>query len=146
MWVQRTWQKIKTNHSIWVNHTLVTLFGTLFICHQQGPPQDMGTPPAWEKGSHLPPGTTKLGKLRDTHDSSTVPTAKPDSGILLTVRRVLKCGAHPGIPEMWWVVAQVTLNGLVGSHTRLVIYPPLQSAAKGLWSVLCSIPGSRGCR
>ena len=25
------------------------------------------------------------------------------SGILLTVRRVLKCGAHPGMPEMWQV-------------------------------------------
>ena len=33
-----------------------------------------------EKGSHLPPGTTKLGKLRDSRNSATVPTAKPDLG------------------------------------------------------------------
>ena len=38
----------------------------------------MGIPPTWEKGSHLPPGTTKLGKLRDGHDSITDPTAEPD--------------------------------------------------------------------
>ena len=37
-------------------------------------------PPTREKGSHLPPATTKLGKLRDGHDSTAVPTAKPDPG------------------------------------------------------------------
>ena len=26
---------------------------------------DVETPPTWEKGSHLPPGTTMLGNLRD---------------------------------------------------------------------------------
>ena len=40
----------------------------------------MGTPPTWEKGSHLPPRTTKLGKLRDGHDSAAAPTAIPDLG------------------------------------------------------------------
>ena len=67
------------------------LFGTPFICHQWGSLSDMGMPPTWEKGSHLPPGTTKLGKLRDSCNSTTAPTAKPDLEILLTVRRVLKC-------------------------------------------------------
>ena len=56
------------------------LFGTLFICHQWGSLSDVGTPPTWEKGSHLPPGTTKLGNLRDGHDSATAPTANPDPG------------------------------------------------------------------
>ena len=41
---------------------------------------DMGMPPTWEKGSHLPPGTTKLGKLRDSCDSTTAPIPKPDMG------------------------------------------------------------------
>ena len=41
---------------------------------------DVGMPPTWEQGSHLPPRTTKLGKLRDGHDSATTPTAKPDPG------------------------------------------------------------------
>ena len=70
----------KTNHLILVNHVLVTLFGTPFICHQQGSLSDVGIPPTWEKGSHLPPGTTKLGKLRDSQYSAAAPTAKPDPG------------------------------------------------------------------
>ena len=37
-------------------------------------------PPIWEKGSHLPTGTTKLGKLRDSQDFTAAPTAKPDLG------------------------------------------------------------------
>ena len=45
-----------------------------------GLPLRHGIPPTWEKGSHLPPGTTKLGNLRDSHDSATAPTAKPDPG------------------------------------------------------------------
>ena len=70
----------KTNHLIQGNHVLVTLFGTLFICHQWGSLSDVGRPPTREKGSHLPPGTTKLGKLRDGRNSTAVPTAKPDLG------------------------------------------------------------------
>ena len=56
------------------------LFGTPFICQQLGSLSDVGMPPTWEKGSHLPPGTTKLGNLRDGCDSATAPTAKPDLG------------------------------------------------------------------
>ena len=40
------------------------LVGTPFIHYQQGSLSDVGMPPTWEKGSHLPPGTTKLGNLR----------------------------------------------------------------------------------
>ena len=54
------------------------LFGTLFVCHQWGSLSDVGMPPTWEKGSHLPPRTTKLEKLRDGHDSTTASTAKVD--------------------------------------------------------------------
>ena len=42
------------------------------------PLSDVGMPPTWEKGRHLPPGNTKLGKLRDGHDSTAAPTTKPD--------------------------------------------------------------------
>ena len=45
-----------------------------------GLPSDVGMPPTWEKGSHLPPRTTKIGKLRHSRDSTTAPTAKPDLG------------------------------------------------------------------
>ena len=60
--------------------SLSCCLGYMVICHQWGSLSDVGMPPTWEKGSHLPPGTTKLGKLRDGHDSATAPTAKPDPG------------------------------------------------------------------
>ena len=41
---------------------------------------DVGMPPTWEKGSHLPPTTTKLCNLRNGRDSVTAPSAKPDLG------------------------------------------------------------------
>ena len=68
------------NHLIQGNCILVMLFGTPFIHHQWCSPSDVGTPPTWEKGSHLPPGTTKLGKLRDSCNSAAAPTARPDPG------------------------------------------------------------------
>ena len=67
-------------HLIWDNCFLFTLFGTQFVHHQWGSLSDVGMPPTWEKGSHLPPRTTKLGKLRDSHDSATAPTVRPDLG------------------------------------------------------------------
>ena len=42
-------------------------------------------PLTWEKGSQLPPGTTKLGNLRGGHDSVTAPTAKQDLGFSSSV-------------------------------------------------------------
>ena len=45
-----------------------------------GLPLRHGMPPTWEKGSHLPPRTTKIGNLRDGCDFPTAPTAKPDLG------------------------------------------------------------------
>ena len=50
----------ETNYLILVNHILITLVGTPFISHQWGSLSGMGMPPTWEKGSHLPPGTTSL--------------------------------------------------------------------------------------
>ena len=38
------------------------------------------------------------------------------------------------------------LGELVGSHTKVAIYPTYTIHCKRLWSVPCSIPGSRGCR
>ena len=47
---------------------------------------------------------------------------------------------------MWQVHGGGTgiLEELAGSHTRLAIYPALAVHYHRLWSVLCSIPGSRG--
>ena len=77
---------------------------------------DMGMPPTWEKGSHLPPGTTELGNLRDGHDSITAPIAEPDPGFFSSVlspprdaRNVTGCTGM--------------LDELVGSHPKVAIYP-----------------------
>ena len=76
----------------------------------------MGMPPTWEKGSHLPRGTTNLGNLRDGCDSITSPTAEPYLGFFFFVlsqprdaRNVTRCTGM--------------LDELVGSHTKVVIYP-----------------------
>ena len=72
-----------------------------------------------------PPGTTKLGKLMDSHNSAAVPTVKPDleSSSLLggcwsmePTQGCQKCDISLGD-------GTGTLDGQVGSHTRLVIYP-----------------------
>ena len=41
---------------------------------------NVGMPLAREKGSHLPPRTTKLCNLRNGCDSVTAPTVEPDPG------------------------------------------------------------------
>ena len=106
----------KTNHLVWISCILVTLFGTPFICHQWGSLSDIGMPPTWEKGSHLPPGTTKLGNLRDGHDSITAPTFKPDLGCFSSVlsppRDARNVAGYTGM-----------LDELVASHTKVAIYP-----------------------
>ena len=85
----------ETNHLVWVSCILIKLFGTPFICHQWGSFSDVGTPPTWQKGSHLPPGTNKLGNLRDSHNPPQIPLPKPDLWDSSSL-----CQAHPGIPEM----------------------------------------------
>ena len=89
LWIQsfnvgaKALKRNKTNHLVWVSHILVTFFGTPFKCHQQGSLSDMGMPPTWEKGSHLPPGITKLGNLRDSCDLSQLPLPNQIFRILL---------------------------------------------------------------
>ena len=107
------------------------LFGTPFICHQQGSLSDVGMPPTWERGRHLPPETTKLGNLRDSHHSTTAPTAKPDLGFSFMLGECLSVEPTQGCQkcDRW---CKGTLDESVGSHTKLVIYPTSQSTTKGL--------------
>ena len=77
--------------------------------------------PTWEKGSHLPPGTTKLGNLRDSHNSITAPTAKPDPGFSSSMLREIP----PRDARNVTGGCTGTLDELVGSHTKLAIYPAL---------------------
>ena len=70
----------------------------------------------WEKGSHLPPGTTKLGNLRDGCNSFEAPTAKPDLGFFSSVLSPPRDAQNvTGCTGM--------LDDLVGSHTKVAIYP-----------------------
>ena len=81
-------------------------------------------PPTWEKGSHLPPGNTKLSNLRDGGDSTTAPTAKPDPGFSSLLGGC--CSVEPpGDARNVTVGCTGTLDRLVDSHTRLAIYPTL---------------------
>ena len=127
-----TWFELATS----LSHCL----GLLFICHQWGSSQMVGMPPTREKGSHLPPWTTKLlqfkGWLWLCH-SSPLPNQIWDSSPL--------CWAHPGMPEMWPGCTGM-LDELVGSHAKVVIYPTFTICCERLWSVPCSILDSRGCR
>ena len=110
----------KTNYLVWVSCILVTLFGTPFIHHQWGSLSDVGMPATWEKGSYLPPGTTKLGNLRDGCNSITAPTAKPDPRFFSSVLREPTQGCQKCDRG-----CTGTLDELVGSHTKLAIYPNL---------------------
>ena len=85
----------------------------------------MGMPPTWEKGSHLPPGTTKLDNLRDDHNSITAPTDKPDLGFFSSV-----LSPPRDTRNVTWCTG--ILDELVGSHTKVVIYPTYAICCKRL--------------
>ena len=80
MWVQRPWQEIKQTPWFELTASLSCCLGHHLYATNGAPSQMWGCLPTWKKGSHLPPGTTKLGKIRDSHNSTTAPTAKPDPG------------------------------------------------------------------
>ena len=95
----------------------------------------MGMPPTREKGSHLPPRTTKLCNLRNGRDFVTAPTVNQIWDSLLS----MKDDAMSGPPRDARNV--MVLPHLVGLHryTRLrvglallAIYPTSQFATKGL--------------
>ena len=105
----RTLARNKINHLVWVNCILVTLFGTPFIHHQQGSLSDVGMPPTWEKGSHLPPWTTRLGNIRGGHDLSQLLLLNQISRILLLcvepTQGYQKCdSATQGCWVNWWAL------------------------------------------
>ena len=104
--------------------------GLHLLYHKQGSLSDVGTPPTWEKGSHLPPGTIKFGNLRDSCNSITAPTAKPDLGFFSSVssppRDARNVTGHTGM-----------LGELVGSHTKVAIYPTYTICSQKV--VICAL-------
>ena len=110
------------------------LFGIPFICHQWGSLSDVGMSPTWEKGSHLPPGTTKLGKLRDRHDSATAPTAKPDLGFFSLLGGC--CSVEP-TQGCWkgdrWVHRYTRWTGRLSHQTSNLSHP------HNLWPKGCDL-------
>ena len=91
-----------------------------------GLPPDVGMPLTWEKGSHLPPRTTKLGKLRMVTTPPQLPLlnqiwdpllSKKVAEVWSPIQGCQKCdGSTLG-------VGTGTLDGLADSHVRLAIYP-----------------------
>ena len=131
-------KKQKTTHLVWVSCILVMLFGTPFICHQQGSLSDVGMPPIWEKGSHFPPWTTRLGNLRDSHDLPSSHCQTRSSGFFSV--------SNPHRAAINVIGHTDMLGELVGSHTKVVIYPTYAIHCERLWSKPCPILGSSGCR
>ena len=101
MWAQRPWQEIMYTTGSDMTASLPRSLGIRFYATNRGSCTNVGMPPTREKGSHLPPRTTKLCNLRNGHDSVTAPLLTR-SGTLFLVWRMLLCRAHPGMPEMWW--------------------------------------------
>ena len=139
VWVQRPWQEIKERTWFWLATSLSHCLGLHFICHQWGCLSDMGMPPTGEKGSDLPPRTTKLGNLRDGHNPSSSHCWTRSSGFF-------SCVLSPPGDARNVTGSTGMLGELVGSHTKVVIYPTYAICWKRLWSMPCWILGSRACR
>ena len=76
----------------------------------------------WRKVVTYLPGTTKLGKLRESHNSTTAPTAKPDPGFSSLLGGCRSVEPPRDARNVTAHGCTCTLDGLVGSHTRLAIY------------------------
>ena len=139
MWVQRSWQEIKQTTWFELTASLSHCLGLHLYATNGAPSQ--GTPPTWEKVSHLPPGTTKLGKLRDGHDLATAPTAKPDPGFSSLLGECWSVEPTQGCQKCDRGCCTGTLDGLVGSHTRLTIYPTLTICCQRV--VICALLNTR---
>ena len=70
--IQTTWSDMTASLQHGLGIHLYTTNGGSFM--------NVGMPPTREKGSHLPPRTTKVCNLRNGHDSITAPSVKPDLG------------------------------------------------------------------
>ena len=87
----------------------------------------MGMPPTWEKGSHLPLGTTKHGSLRDGHHLSQLPLPNQIFGILLLCVKPTQ-----GCQKCDRGLCTGMLGELVGSYTKVVLYPTYAICCKRL--------------
>ena len=85
MWVQRPWQEIKKTTWFGLAMSLSHCLGLHLYATNGGSLLDVGMPPTREKGSHLPPRTTKLGNLRDSHDPSQLPLLNQILGFFCSV-------------------------------------------------------------
>ena len=135
MWAQRPWQEIMYTTESDMTASLPQSLGIHFFATNWGSCTYMGMLPTREKGSHLPPRTTKLCNLRNGHDSVTAPTVNQIRDSLLG----MKDDAMLSPPRDARNV--MVLPHLVGLHrytrlrvglTPLAIYPTSQFATKGL--------------
>ena len=135
MWAQRPWQEIMYTTESDMTASLPGSLGIHFYATNRGSCTYMGTPPTREKGSHLPPRTTKLCNLRNSCNSITAPTVSQIQDSLLG----MKDDAMLGPPRDARNV--MVLPHLVGLHryttlrvglALLAIYLALQFATEGL--------------
>ena len=135
MWAQRPWQEIMYTTESDVTAFLPRSLGIHFYATNGGSCTYVGMPSTREKGSHLPPRTTKLCNLGNGRNSITAPTVNQIRHSLLG----MKDDAMSGPPRDARNV--MVLPHLVGLHgytrlrvglTLLAIYPTLQFATEGL--------------
>ena len=135
MWVQRPWQEIMYTTESDMTASLPRSLGIHFYATNGGSCTYMGMPPTREKGSHLPPRTTKLCNLRNGCDSITAPTVNQIQDSLLGMKDDVMLSPPRDARNV------MVLPHLVGLHkyTRLrvglaplAIYPASQFTTEGL--------------
>ena len=135
MWVQRPWQEIMCTTGSDVTASLPQSLGIHFYATNRGSCTNVGMPPTREKGSHLPPRTTKLCNLRNSCDSITAPTVNQIQDSLPSMKDAAMLSPPRDARNV------MVLPHLVGLHryTRLrvglapvAIYPAVQFITKGL--------------
>ena len=145
-WVQRPWQEMKQNTWFDLTTSLSHCLGLLLYATNGAPSQMWGCLQHGRKVVTYLQETTKVDNLKDGHNLSQLPLPNQISGFFSSV----SMRAHPGMPEMWQgdfhMLCSGTLDELVSSHTKLVIYPTYAICCKKLWSMPYLILGSRGYR
>ena len=124
--------------------SLTCSLGIHLYATNRGSFTNVGMPPTREKGSHLPPRTTKHCNLRNSHNSITAPSAKPDPGFsswykgcccVEPTQGCQKCdrSTFSGVAQVHWINRY--------THTMLVIYPAC--AIRYRWVVICALLNTR---
>ena len=134
-WAQRPWQEIMYTTESDMTAFLPQSLGICFYATNGGSCTYVGMPLTREKGSHLPPRTTKLCNLRNGHDSFTAPTVNQIWDSLLGMKDDAMLSPPRDTRNVLILPHLVRLHRYTRLRVRLtllVIYPASQFATEGL--------------